>query len=1214
MIFNPIERSARFVRRLGILAAFMPFALGAQQVVFNDTFATSTFNGASTNKGSATVSSTSYDVASGKNCTQQSISSGHFGLECASTSAGYVEAQAVFSRVPFTPITLQTAGDTIDIQMVFTDTTNIFNGKATSGASLALGLFSSSGVLPVSIPTTGTNLWNGGLSSSKTDSTTGGVQNWVGYRGNVVYAPGVSANSVIYSRPTQNQGNNLNQTLVQQGSGGFSGGANVGQKGNTIAALTVGQQYTVDFNITLAADGSLLFTNNLYAGVGTGGTLLATNNGTATGANILTTNFDSFVVGGERTGSVQTTNDINQIIITATLAAQAGPYFNVTGGSGCGGIDIGLDGSVTTNSYWLYTNGVNSGVSIAGTGSAIDFGIQTSPAVYTVVASNSVTSSMGPMFGYAVVTAGAPVFNSQPVSAVAVTNALASFSANVSGVSLAFQWYKGAAPLTNGGDIAGANTTNLVISPAQAADAAPTPVTLANGYYLVVTNSCGFAVTSSPVALDLIPARNLVWRGGNPDNTWDLGTTANFLNTADSTLEVFTNGDYVTFDDTSANTAVSIVGNPTITTLATVTGSQSWNFGGTGTLGGASVLVVSGSASLTLTNAHSFTGGTTITNSATLNIGDGTRNGADPGKINVNTGSTLHYFAPGSSDVTLRTTALSGSGTVVYEINNNSRTVNLDTTFTNQNFGGTVDIKAGTRLQMTSTNGFGGTNYIVEESPSFSGSLYLNTAVTSPAALSLSGRGPASPVDTPQGFGALRLGAGATWAGPITITGVDPSYNVTTIGAGNASGTIRGNITDNGSGYELEYYGGTINVGPTTGVNTYGDTRITEQVNSGLISVSTTVVALNSNAFSTNVLHMNGWTVLRLNGNNLAFNNLVDESAGGIGYNGAYSNIAPAIVNGSTNATATITVGRDDGSRTFYGKFGDGGSRSLGLTKVGAGTLTLTGDSTNTGPVTVAGGTLALAQSSASFWDNGNLTFPIIGSGSFSNAAMIDISSGATLDVSGRTDQTLTLNSGQTLKGDGTVAGNLVTTAGSTINPGESIGTLSITGTATLAGTLLLELNRTNTPASNDTIVVSGTFTPGGILAVTNIGPVLQVGDSFQLFASGTSGFAYALQTNDVANNVQYTWNNTVATDGKVTVASVGPLVNTTPTNIVTSISGSNLTLSWPADHTGWRLQTNAVGLTTTNAWFDYPGSSATNQISIGIDQTKTNVFFRMIY
>jgi hypothetical protein len=77
--------------------------------------------------------------------------------------------------------------------------------------------------------------------------------------------------------------------------------------------------------------------------------------------------------------------------------------------------------------------------------------------------------------------------------------------------------------------------------------------------------------------------------------------------------------------------------------------------------------------------------------------------------------------------------------------------------------------------------------------------------------------------------------------------------------------------------------------------------------------------------------------------------------------------------------------------------------------------------------------------------------------------------------------------------------------------------------------------------------------------------------------------------------------------------------VNTTPTNIIASLNGTNLNLSWPVDHIGWRLlvQTNhlATGVSSsTNDWGTVAGSASTNLISIPIDRTKPADFYRLIY
>ncbi|MCX6922071.1 MAG: autotransporter-associated beta strand repeat-containing protein, partial [Verrucomicrobia bacterium] len=70
--------------------------------------------------------------------------------------------------------------------------------------------------------------------------------------------------------------------------------------------------------------------------------------------------------------------------------------------------------------------------------------------------------------------------------------------------------------------------------------------------------------------------------------------------------------------------------------------------------------------------------------------------------------------------------------------------------------------------------------------------------------------------------------------------------------------------------------------------------------------------------------------------------------------------------------------------------------------------------------------------------------------------------------------------------------------------------------------------------------------------------------------------------------------------------------INTTPTSITTAVSGGQLTLSWPADHTGWTLQSQTN--LSSRPWYPVSGSSATNSMTIPIDPTKPTVFYRLVY
>jgi hypothetical protein len=119
------------------------------------------------------------------------------------------------------------------------------------------------------------------------------------------------------------------------------------------------------------------------------------------------------------------------------------------------------------------------------------------------------------------------------------------------------------------------------------------------------------------------------------------------------------------------------------------------------------------------------------------------------------------------------------------------------------------------------------------------------------------------------------------------------------------------------------------------------------------------------------------------------------------------------------------------------------------------------------------------------------------------------------------------------------------------------------------------------------------------------------------------------------ASPYQFTWSGAstgihtllaqVTYDGSSTISSspanitVTNSVNLTPTNIVASVSGTNLNLTWPLDHTGWRLlsQTNnlANGISLkTNDWDTVANSASTNQITIPIIRTNKAGFYRLIY
>jgi fibronectin-binding autotransporter adhesin len=176
-------------------------------------------------------------------------------------------------------------------------------------------------------------------------------------------------------------------------------------------------------------------------------------------------------------------------------------------------------------------------------------------------------------------------------------------------------------------------------------------------------------------------------------------------------------------------------------------------------------------------------------------------------------------------------------------------------------------------------------------------------------------------------------------------------------------------------------------------------------------------------------------------------------------------------VEGSRSGAGTTiwSIGGLNTSTTFAGTIFDRDpgltvtGTIVALTKVGTGTLSLSGQNTYTGSTTVSNGVLALTTNLDSGLD-----------GSIAGSASIFINSGAALDLSGLHAPTLTLNSSQTIGGGGTNNGSL-NANGSTINPGSAghSGTLTINGALIESG-VNHNFSLSGPGSTNDLIAVNG--------------------------------------------------------------------------------------------------------------------------------------------
>jgi autotransporter-associated beta strand protein len=259
-----------------------------------------------------------------------------------------------------------------------------------------------------------------------------------------------------------------------------------------------------------------------------------------------------------------------------------------------------------------------------------------------------------------------------------------------------------------------------------------------------------------------------------------------------------------------------------------------------------------------------------------------------------------------------------------------------------------------------------------------------------------------------------------------------------------------------------------------------------------------------------------------------------------------------------------------------------------GLIKNGSAPMTLDTNNTYTADTTINTGTLLLSTN-----------------GSIADSTPINIGTGAALDVSQRTDKTLTLASGQTLEGSGVLDGALVAGPGTIVSPGIASGTLTVTNTVTLSGTTDISLDQAS--ATNTVLACNATIHFGGALDLTLLTGDPVTGASFKIFAAKAYSGSFTSITPTTPGTGQ-TWDtSSLATTGVIKVAGPGGQ----PHFAGITLSGTNLVISGtggPATESYYVLTSTNLALPLTN-WtrvatnaFNASGNfTFTNSVSTGV-------------
>lgn len=691
---------------------------------------------------------------------------------------------------------------------------------------------------------------------------------------------------------------------------------------------------------------------------------------------------------------------------------------------------------------------------------------------------------------------------------------------------------------------------------------------------------CTLTNTGSAITLSIASTRtagNVSWSGGTT-GTWLLAASTGTGWTRSGTTDVFVTGDAARFDDTGAATPTVSIQTSVLPASTTVDAAANFSFTGAGGIGGTGGLTKAGTGTLTVSTTNTYTGPTVINGGvlAVSNLADG----GYPSALGASGNASSNLVLNGG---TLRLTDGSTSTFRGMTLGASGGTLDLATAASLLNVSGVIAgagalTKSGPGLLLLNgVNTYTGGTVIQAGTVVLAASRVSNSATSAiefglgTGSVTLAG-GTLSLADTSQGdldFVASR----AFW--PIIVPAgasgrLDANGRMTLGGALTGSGTftfytpyVRTDVTGDWSAFA-----GRINV-VTDGDG--GDLRIANAAGLGnaWLNLSAGVWAYSRAGTGTTMIGI-----------------------------GALSGVAGSVLNAGTgsglgaNQPAHWRIGARNLDTTFGGVI----SGTSLVTKIGTGTLTLSGANTYTGATTVSAGRLVLAA------------------GSLAGSA-VTVQAGAGFGGQGAVTGNVTFNAGSTLvssaAGPLAITGNVSFGGGVTVSPPAGItptpGTYTLlTWTGTSTGTPVFSwfgpgLNATfNTSVAGQVTytLTEAAFPPTNLVALAgnasaslswtaasgavsySIGRSLVAGGPYTTIATGITGTAFT--DTGLTNGTTYSYIVTTVNGAGLTASSVAASVSVGPVAAIVHLRLDETSGTVASDSSG---NGRAASLTGGPAW-----------------------------